>query len=134
MVENAVASGCARHHGGSLVRQVNFDTQRGLEAFCRLAGRGQAAGRKGIAEVAVERELNRYVPIRRAADTRPLASVIRMDAQRVYSRGHLLRITKAGPKGPRYFARTIICSPRLVCECTGIWDLGVGILRCAVPY
>ncbi len=123
MVEDAVAGSGARHHGGGGVRQVNFDTQRGVEAFRRLAGGGDAAGRHGLAEAAVERELNRNVPIRGAADTGTLAAVIRMDAQRVNSRGHELRII-----------RTIICSliPYAHALGFGVWDLGFQGLLCGI--
>lgn len=82
VVEHAVAGGGPADHGGSSVREIRPLNKHGLIISGR-GGRDQLSTRECLFQIAVQRQLDWHIPIRCAADARPPASVVRVDAEGV---------------------------------------------------
>jgi hypothetical protein len=81
VVEHAVAGCGSRNHCRGVIRQLVFDDQS--RAVFVKSRRRHSSGAQRFIECSVERQLDRHIPVGRAARARMAALVIRMNAERV---------------------------------------------------
>src|ERR1041385_79615 len=112
MVEDAISCRRPCHDRSRVVRKSLFDNQRWRVRV--RGGRGNDTPRlQRFVERAVERQLDRNVPISRTARARVSALVVGVNAQRINPASHSQPIVALGEAGATLaeYPRTIICNP-----------------------